>query len=629
MIKTILLLLLGLTLSFTSYTQTGIPVSQMSSCDNYVTDFLSTYDIPGATFALTKNGKLIYLRAFGHADLAGQEPTQPYHMFRIASLSKPITSIAIMQMIENGELALSDQVFGTGGLLENHAVLAGADITDPDIYLITVQNLLEHSAGWDRNTACTPNPTPPYGFQFSHCDPIGFPLYVTQLYGTSNPVSEEDLILFLLENGLDFAPNTAYSYSNIGYLVLGEIIEELSGMTYEAYVQSNVLEPLGIYDMHIAKNLLADKREREGEYEGNGYTILSCYGSGAYVPWEYGGFNIEAMDAHGGWIATARDLVRLLVAVDGFSTKPDILSQSTIASMVSPSANFSGYAKGWSVNQYNNWWHTGALDGTATVFARTAGGYTWAILLNKRIIDSSSGAFWGDFDNLPWSCITGVSSFPTHDLMLLPSENSGSVDFTTIGATSIELSWEPGDGNNRLLVVKEGPGISDFPLDGTSYSADPFFGNGDDLGNNTYVVYNGNGNMTTINGLIPNTTYSFRLFEFNQSVNTGNYPLYLLSNSAENLATTSTSTGIYNPRLDHLVKLYPSLATRSITIQVDEKLFQADYSVYNISGQKLMQGRLEGASTLLPIDDLKAGFYYVVIAEEMNSIRKKFVKLAH
>ena len=90
------------------------------------------------------------------------------------------------------------------------------------------------------------------------------------LTGTSNPVSKFAHIKFLLEKGLDFAPGTGYNYSNIGFLILGCVIEQLSGMPYETYVQNNILAPLGIFDMHIGKNLLSEKQEREGEYVGNG-----------------------------------------------------------------------------------------------------------------------------------------------------------------------------------------------------------------------------------------------------------------------------------------------------------------------------------------------------------------------
>ncbi|MGB0167453.1 MAG: serine hydrolase domain-containing protein, partial [Luteibaculum sp.] len=274
-----------------SVAQTGIEIPQMSGCDDLVKDFLNTHDIPGASFALTKNGKLVYHRAFGNANINGTQITQPHHVFRIASISKPITSIAIMKMMEQNQLRLTDKVFGNGGILANHPQVSQANISDQRIYNITVQHLLEHSAGWDRTVNCFPNPTTPYPFNFSGCDPIVAPLHVTQTNGTSNPATEEDMIIFLLEKGLDFAPNTRNSYSNIGYLVLGEIIEQVSGMSYENYVKTNVLESLGICDMHMASNLRSQKKEREVEYVGNGYTTRSCYGTGSTVKWEYGGFN--------------------------------------------------------------------------------------------------------------------------------------------------------------------------------------------------------------------------------------------------------------------------------------------------------------------------------------------------
>ena len=68
--------------------------------------------------------------------------------------------------------------------------------------------------------------------------------------------------------------------------------------------------------------------------------------------WQYGGFHVPAMNAHGGWIATARDLVRLLVVVDGFKTKKDILKPQTIKNMTTPSKKNNFYAKGWNVNEY-------------------------------------------------------------------------------------------------------------------------------------------------------------------------------------------------------------------------------------------------------------------------------------
>jgi CubicO group peptidase (beta-lactamase class C family) len=509
--------------------QTGIPVPQMAASDNLIKNFLTAYSIPGATIAIAKDGRIVYMRAFGFSDIAHTIPTQPYNLFRIASLSKQITSIAIMKMLQNGQLSMSSKVFGPGGILQNHPVFSVANITDNRIYNITVQNLLEHAAGWNRDLNCNPNPATPYPYEIDGCDPIGFPLRVTMLTGTANPVTENALIKFLLEKGLDFTPGTSYNYSNIGYLILGAVIEQISGLPYETYVQNNILAPLGIFDMHIGKNLLSEKQEREGEYVGNGYTNLSIYNTGQSVPLEYGGFNVNAMGAHGGWIASTRDMLKLLAAADGFTTKPDILLPATIATMVAPSANNANYAKGWSVNAYNNWWHTGAFAGTASELVRTGGGYTWIIILNKQNIIYSN--FWSDLDNLGWNCLGSTASYPNFDLMASPTVNASGISFSNHSATSVTVNWTNGNGGSRLLVVRPDTVINAFPLDGTDYATNTVFGSGALLGANNYVVYNGSGNSATVTGLTPGKTYYFRVMEYNKNSVTGNNALYLLGSN--------------------------------------------------------------------------------------------------
>jgi len=513
--------------------QTGIPVASMTNCDNETIAFMDNFDIPGMTMAIAREGKLVYMRAFGNANIAGTEDTQPYHLFRIASVSKPITSIAIMKLMEEGKINMSDKVFGPGSLLENHDYFSNANITDDRIYNISVQHLLEHSGGFDKSQDCTPNPTSPYPWHATHCDPIGFPLHVTETLGTSNPVAEQDLVKFLLEKSLGFTPGTSYQYSNIGYLTLGIIIEELSGMSYEDYLKTEIFEPIGICDMHLGKNLLEDKYEREAEYPPSGYQNLSVYGTNELLPNEYGAWNHEAYDAHGGWIATASDLIRVLLAVDKFNTKPDILQPSTIDIMTAPSANASYYAKGWLVNQWDNWWHTGAIDGTASNFVRTSDGFTFALILNKRVVGSQANAFWTALDALPWDCISGVSSYPEHDLLLKPDKAATNLVVSPIEPGTAQISWMKGDGNYRIVVAKENAPVDAYPLDGTDYMANNMFGNGDHLGNGNYVVYSGTGELVEVTGLSSDASYQYRVFEFNKNTQTGNYPIYNLCKSTK------------------------------------------------------------------------------------------------
>ena len=521
--------------------QTGIHVPTMTQADVLIKNFMTTYQIPGLTFALAKDGKTVYSRAFGFQDVAKTVPTQPHTLFRIASCSKQITSIAIMKLLQEGKLTMASKVFGTGGILETHPVFSTTTISDTRIYDITIQQLLEHSSGWNRDLNCNPNPTTPYPWYFAGCDPISFPLRVTMQLGVPNPVKEDDLIKWLLIKGLDFTPGTQYNYSNIGYLILGDVIEKLSGMSYEVYVQTTILHPLGIYDMHIGKNLLSEKLEREGEYVGGEGNSLSVYGDGSSMPWEYGGMNLNAMSGHGGWIATARDMLTLLNAVDGFTTKPDLLTAPTVATMVSPSVNNANYAKGWAVNTYNNWWHTGAVPGTASQQVRSSNGYTWVIIMNHRY---NSNNFWTALDNLGWNIISATSSWPTWDLMLAPTQNATAISFSNITNNSIKVDWQNGNGSNRLLIARPLNPINIFPLDGTNYTANADFASATTLGADEKIVYNGSGNSVTVTGLDASKKYYFRLIEYNNTAATGNNALYLLGYNESSSASTAGVTPV-------------------------------------------------------------------------------------
>jgi len=94
-------------------------------------------------------------------------------------------------------------------------------------------------------------------------------------------------------------------------------IEKIAGMTYENYVRENILNVSGSSSMQLWKNLENEKFPNEVTYYGCPGEMLttSVYGNGETVPWPYGGFNIETMDSHGEWIASAEDLVNFLIAV--------------------------------------------------------------------------------------------------------------------------------------------------------------------------------------------------------------------------------------------------------------------------------------------------------------------------
>src|ERR1700733_13097314 len=219
--------------------QTGVYNKTFAAADSLIENFMQKYSIGAGEVAITKDGKLVYNRAFGFSNLAKTDTTKPYNLFRIMSLSTQYTAIAIMQLIQdtNLNLNITDKVFrkanSTSGILDQPYYQNA--IRDGHIYNITIQQLLEHNAGWDRDSACDGYPS---------CDPIEFPLHVNSVMkqqriadntnpigDTKYPVGDSTLIKFLLQKGLNHNPGITYAYSNIGYLILGKVIEKKTHTT--------------------------------------------------------------------------------------------------------------------------------------------------------------------------------------------------------------------------------------------------------------------------------------------------------------------------------------------------------------------------------------------------------------
>lgn len=603
--KKVMLLIAGcLGFTATAFAQTGIHSPLMRKTDSLIDAFMRKWGVDGGTVAITQNGKLIYNRGFGHADNAGAEPMQPYHLLRIASNSKPITGIAIMKLVENGQLRLGDTVFGPGRLLEDTYYLSA--ISDARIYNITVQQLLEHTAGWNRSINCSGQ---------AGCDPIGFPLHVTSVMGEGNPVGDSTLIKFLLRQGLNFNPGSAYAYSNIGYLVLAKIIEKKTGMKYDAYVKSVVMDPLGLCDMHLGKNLKADKQEREGEY-ADIYTASSCYGTGQTVPWQYGGWNLEAMHAHGGWISTSEDYVRMVLAVDGLSTVPDILGAATIAQMVTPSSVNAGYAKGWSVNSSGNWWHMGSLNGTSSFMARTANGLTWAFHFNER---NYAAAFSNELDALPWQCIAATPTFPAYNLFA-PQTQAGNLTAVKSSATTAQLSWTAGSGDKRIVTAREDNTWKSFPLAGTAYTANAAYGTGVNLGNNTFVVYEGSGTSVTVTGLDPAKTYYFTVMEVADNAGTGNNIVYKYGCRPVASLDMAGSTSI--PAVHEAAwQIYPNPVQDQLVLENNNPSLRGTTAVLtNVAGNAVSSVNVGSGKQFLDMTALPAGIYFLRLKD--GSVKK-------
>ena len=338
--------------------------------------FKRSFSVPALSIAIARNGQFVYDQAFGMIDRQKLQVAQETSLFRIASLTKPITAVAIFTLIEKGRLNLNDKVFGSSGVL---GTKYGKGPYKQYVTDITIDHLLTHTSG-------------------------GWPDDSTDPMFRSNSWDQAKLISWVLENlPISYPPGEHWAYSNFGYCVLGRIIEQVTGQPYADYVQTNVLAPCGINGAQIARN-------KEGERFPNETIYYGQYGEDPYK------MNIARMDSDAGWVASASNLVQFLDHVGGSSGLPSLLKPETIQVMTTPVPAFpqtspAKYARGWMVRSdgIGTWWHNGSLPGSTTIMVRTSNGLCWAAFANTRtephnLIDSA-------LDELMWNIVGQVPAW--------------------------------------------------------------------------------------------------------------------------------------------------------------------------------------------------------------------------
>ncbi len=313
---------------------------------------LRRWNFPGVSVAASKNGRLVLARGFGFADSAANEFAHPDHLWRVASVSKPITSVGVMKAIEDGLVTPEDLVF------VDHlgALLPAGGPADSRVLDITVNDLLQHTAGWDRSVVA---------------DPTHQLRTVASDMNVSSPPDRSTFISWLVQQPLQFAPGDRFAYHNVTYMTLAQLLATASGMSYQEYFQSQVFGPLGITRATVGSSRQSDRADGEVVYYES-VTGPSVYDSGpSIVPSPYGGDGgaRETSDGSGGWVISMPDLVRLGVAVDGDASAPDLISATTQSFMWTDPGN-DGYSAGFffSASPFA-WFHSGGFRGTSSFFA--------------------------------------------------------------------------------------------------------------------------------------------------------------------------------------------------------------------------------------------------------------------
>lgn len=374
---------------------------------------LERHAVPGGQLAVTYRGRLVLSRGYGYSDRDTQAPASPGSLSRIASLSKLITAVAVLMLVEEGKLDLDARAFALLPHLTPLPASRAANM-DPRLAEITVRQLLQHTAGWDRGVSG---------------DPMFKPGIIAAATGTPAPASTEAIIRHMLGQPLDFAPGTRHAYSNLGYAVLGRIIEKITGQSYADFVQARILARAGVTRAFLGRTAWERRDPAEFRYheQPGAAAVRSVFpATTTLVPAPYGGFHLEAMDAHGQWVMSAASYVRFIGHLDG-TRRPALLPPASIALLTArpapPLAQDSAayYGLGTNVRPVNgrsglgaNWWHGGSLSGTITHAVRLASGWSWVACFNSR--PPGSDNFTGELDRSINAALRGITPPAKGDL---------------------------------------------------------------------------------------------------------------------------------------------------------------------------------------------------------------------
>jgi D-alanyl-D-alanine carboxypeptidase len=285
----------------------------------YLEDLVNTGEPPGLSVVVVKGDKIVYQRSFGEADGPGDIAATPDTAYQWWSLTKIFTSVAILQMIEAGQLNLDDRV-------DHHIPFFDVDYPGENSDPIRIQHLLSHSSG---------------------LGDIGLEILGWIHFDGDNPLSQTELLMSKLPEYriLDYEPGSEGRYSNLGYLVLAAIIEKVSGRSYADHITKSVLQPLGMEHTGFSYSDEMRKNEAVGSHPVDLMSLIAFHyvdkaqairekTEGRY--W----FNHIYSDQQGatGLIGTSDDLARFMVALlnGGESHGTSILSAGSTRLMGTP-----------------------------------------------------------------------------------------------------------------------------------------------------------------------------------------------------------------------------------------------------------------------------------------------------
>ncbi len=331
----------------------GYSIPELSLLDDKMISFMESNDISAGSLSVMRNGTIVFHHVYGWSDRENTIPLLPEAVFRVASVTKPFTAAAIRRLISEEKLTLDTRVFSLGA--SGTGILDHVPFGTPDSRLkdITVDHLINHFGGWDLALAG---------------DPTFREVTIASAMGISSPPGRDNTIRYIMGQPLQHDPGSTYAYSNIGYMLLGMIIEKTSGQSYQEYLQENVIGPSGskASDWLLARTFKGDQDPREPFYDNNELARNVYYpefSDTLTVERPYGNFDAEALVGHGGIVAHGFVLLR-------FADQYQIGADGVGGPKLGPGT--------WRISQI------GSLPGTNALMSQRSDGINFAVIFNKR-----------------------------------------------------------------------------------------------------------------------------------------------------------------------------------------------------------------------------------------------------
>lgn len=235
----------GFGLPITTPSEVNMSAERLQNIDDFIQSYIDKGFVPGGTFLVARAGQVVYNKSFGYQTTAKQKPYKNDDIYRLASMTKAVTTVAIMQLYEQGKLGLDDPIFyyipafAKMHVLETFEAKDSTFTTIPAKHQITIRHLLTHSSGIT------------YGdFHPGKIQAVYTKFGVTNV-GLSHPTwTTEELVDHIAQVPLIFEPGEKYMYG-LNMEVLGRIVEVVSGKTLSEYFQKNIFQPLGMKETHF------------------------------------------------------------------------------------------------------------------------------------------------------------------------------------------------------------------------------------------------------------------------------------------------------------------------------------------------------------------------------------------